>query len=127
MAERADTEYAESYYRHEGETFDTAGLDADGAVACVGEVEMPSHNSQATLTDYEKLAAVDAEAVWLLKNKSEVVSLISLLEREGIAEPSDGVGDTMSLDEFRAYLEAADLPGIADVWTMQSLNREVSP
>ena len=55
-----------------------------------------------------------------------IISLISLLAKEGIVDPPEGAQSNMSLSDFRAYFEAADLPGIANVWTMYSLNREVS-
>ncbi|WP_224829472.1 DUF87 domain-containing protein [Saliphagus infecundisoli] len=73
----------ERYFEHGPETiFDVAGFDADDTLLWVGEVEMASNNPQAIISDYDKMAAVEADAVWAFPALSEARATIELLADE---------------------------------------------
>jgi len=57
-----EVDRVERYYQQSPETiFDVAAFDDGNELVWVGEVEMTSNNAEAVVSDYEKMAAVDAD------------------------------------------------------------------
>ena len=84
LTQQEDVARTEVYYQPAEDTvFDVAGFTAADELIWVGEVETPSNNPEALLADYEKLATVDAAAVWACEDKEFLLEAIETLTDAG--------------------------------------------
>ncbi|ELY62625.1 FtsK/SpoIIIE domain-containing protein [Natronococcus jeotgali] len=126
LSEQEDVERAERYYQQDPEAiFDVAGFDAEGDLIWVGEVEMASNNPQAIVSDYDKMAAVEVDVVWVFPTLSEARDTIELLVDEGrVPKPVTGRA-ARELSRMQESVAELDAEGMTTVQTFRKLNREV--
>ncbi|WP_276275379.1 hypothetical protein [Haladaptatus sp. QDMS2] len=126
LAQQEDVARTEIYYQHGDDTvFDVAGFDASDDLAWVGEVETPSNNSEALLADYEKLASVDAAAVWAGEDKAFILDAIETLTDAGKVDFSLSSTQRRTISSLRAAIGEYDDPGMKALHTFRSLETEV--
>ena len=126
LAQQEDVARTEAYYqRAEGTIFDVAGFDAADELIWVGEVETPSNNPEALLADYEKLATVDATAVWACEDKSFILDVIETFTDAGKVDFSLTSTQRRTISSLRAAISEYDDLGMAALHTFRSLKTEV--
>ncbi|WP_225336278.1 ATP-binding protein [Halomicrobium urmianum] len=117
----------EPYYEHEEDTvFDVAGFDTDDNLVWVGEAELPSNNSQAPVDDYDKLSAVDADAIWAFNNRETAVEVLDRLADADRIEQSVSGRAARSFSSIRDAVEDFDAAGLTTVRSFKNLDTEVS-
>ena len=126
LTQQEDVARTEVYYQHREDTvFDVAGFDTADDLIWVGEVETPSNNSEALVADYEKLASVDAAAVWAGEDKSFILDAIETLTDAGKVEFSLSSTQRRTISSLRAAIGEYDDPGMTALHTFRSLEAEV--
>lgn len=126
LTQREDVARTEVYYQHtEDVVFDVAGFDAEDELVWVGEVETPSNNTDALLSDYGKLADADATAVWACEDKDLVLEIIETLTATDTADISLTSTQTRTISSLRAAISDHDLAGMNALHTFRSLKTEV--
>ena len=127
LTEQADVDRTAVYYQHQEDTvFDVAGFDSADDLTWVGEVETPSNNAEALFADYEKLASVDATAVWACEDKDLILEIIEMLSDAGKAEFSLSSTQRRTISSLRAAIGEYDDQGMEALHTFRSLETEVS-
>lgn len=126
LTQQADVARTEIYYQHRDDTvFDVAGFDTADDLIWVGEVETPSNNPEALLADYEKLASVDAAAVWVCEDKAFILDAIETLTDAGKVDFSLSSTQRRTISSLRAAIGEYDDPGMMALHTFRSLEAEV--
>lgn len=126
VAERPGVEEVRIYYEQSDDVvFDVAGLDADGELVWVGEVEMPSNNERAVIEDYQKLAEVNARAVWAFRNNDTAVEVLETLSEAHLLRRSITGRDTLQFDDMKAAVEEQGAPGMSTIVTFSRLKSEL--
>ena len=126
LAQQEEVARTEVYHHHtEDVVFDVVGFDAQDDLVWVGEVETPSNNPDALLSDYEKLASVDAAAVWACEDKDLILDIIETFTATGTAEVSLTSTQTRTISSLRAAINDHDLPGMDTLHTFRSLKTEI--
>jgi DNA helicase HerA-like ATPase len=126
LAQYHDVDRTERYYQHDsGTVFDVAGFDASGDLCWVGEVETTSHNTDAVISDYEKLANVDANAAWAFEDRACATDVIDTLIETGPLDLSLTATQKQTVSALRAALSQTAIPGMTAVNTFRSLKTEV--
>ncbi|AQL44718.1 hypothetical protein BV210_18360 (plasmid) [Halorientalis sp. IM1011] len=119
-------ERTERYFAHDTDAvFDVAAFDADDDLCWVGEVETQSNNFEAVRSDYEKLANVDAQAVWVFENRALCVEVLEGLVDAGRIELSLTAKQKQTVSALRAAITDHDLAGMTALNTFRSLKTEV--
>ncbi|WP_408960190.1 ATP-binding protein [Natrinema sp. 74] len=126
LSQQKDVARTAVYYQHsEDVVFDVAGFDAADELVWVGEVETPSNNTDALLSDYEKLATVDAAAVWACEDKDLILEIIESLTGTDTVDISLTSTQTRTISSLRAAINDHDLSGMGALHTFRSLKTEV--
>lgn len=126
LTQQEDVARTAVYHQHsEDAVFDVAGFDAAGELIWVGEVETPSNNTDALLSDYEKLATIDAAAVWACEDKDLILEIIETLTDTDTVDISLTSTQTRTISSLRAAINDHDLPGMDALHTFRSLKTEV--
>ncbi|WP_266080723.1 ATP-binding protein [Haladaptatus caseinilyticus] len=126
LTQQEDVARTEVYYQHwEDTVFDVAGFDTADDLIWVGEVETPSNNPEALIADYEKLASVDAAAVWAGEDKAFILDAIETLTDAGRVEFSLSSTQRRTISSLRAAIGGYDDPGMTALHTFRSLEAEV--
>jgi DNA helicase HerA-like ATPase len=126
LTEQEDVARTDIYYQHgEDVVFDVAGFDSADDLTWVGEVETPSNNSNALVADYEKLANVDAAAVWTCEDKAFILDAIETLIDAGKVDFSLSSTQRRTISSLRAAIGEYDDPGMTALHTFRSLEAEV--
>ncbi|MFB9809109.1 hypothetical protein ACFFQF_30245 [Haladaptatus pallidirubidus] len=126
LTQQEDVARTEVYYQHREDTvFDVAGFDTADDLIWVGEVETPSNNSEALVADYEKLASVEAAAVWAGEDKTFILDAIETLTDAGKVEFSLSSTQRRTISSLRAAISEYDDPGMTALHTFRSLEAEV--
>ncbi|MFC7215985.1 ATP-binding protein [Saliphagus sp. GCM10025334] len=126
LTQQEDVARTAIYYHHtEDIVFDVAGFDTEDELVWVGEVETPSNNTGALLTDYEKLASVDAAAAWACEDKELLLEVIETLTDTDAVDISLTSTQTRTISSLRAAITDPDLPGMDSLHTFRSLKTEV--
>ncbi|SIR73792.1 hypothetical protein SAMN05421858_3529 [Haladaptatus litoreus] len=121
-----DVDRTDRYYQHDsGTVFDVAGFDASGDLCWVGEVETTSHNTDAVVADYEKLAKADANAAWAFEDRACAIDVIDTLIETGPLDLSLTATQKQTVSALRAALSQTAIPGMTAVNTFRSLKTEV--
>ena len=115
------------YYEHDDETvFDVAGFDASGELVWIGEAELSSNNTHAPVDDYDKLSAVDADAIWAFNNRKTAVEVLDRLAEADRIEESVSGRDARSFTSIRDTVEEFDAAGLSTVRSFKNLDEEIS-
>jgi hypothetical protein len=113
---------AERYYRQSGDTvFDVVGLSRNGSISVVCEVETKSNNRETILDDYDKMAAVDAPAYWIVDSFQTAREIISTIqERRGELEEINTYDQSYS--DLRTDLkDASTADGLHQIYSIQEI------
>ncbi|WP_266081562.1 hypothetical protein [Haladaptatus caseinilyticus] len=126
VTQQEDVARTEVYYQPaENTVFDVAGFTAADELIWVGEVETPSNNPEALLADYEKLATVDAAAVWACEDKEFLLEAIETLTDAEKLDISLSATQKRTISSLRAAIGGYDDPGMTALHTFRSLKAEV--
>ncbi|WP_423746967.1 hypothetical protein V5735_20230 (plasmid) [Haladaptatus sp. SPP-AMP-3] len=126
LVQYQDVDRTERYYQHDsGTIFDVAGFDASDDLCWVGEVETTSHNTDAVVADYEKLAKADANAAWAFEDRACATDVIDTLIETGPLDLSLTATQKQTVSALRAALSQKAIPGMTAVNTFRSLKTEV--
>lgn len=121
-----EVERTERYFGYDAETvFDVVGFDAADDLCWVGEVETKSHNLDAAILDYEKLASVDAKAAWAFEDRKLSLDVIDALIDAGRIDISLNATQQRTVSALRAAISDSELPGLTALNTFRSLKTEV--
>ncbi|EJN56891.1 hypothetical protein HSB1_47080 [Halogranum salarium B-1] len=121
-----EVERTERYYKYDSETvFDVVAFDTTDELCWVGEVETQSHNLNAAVADYEKLARADAKAAWAFEDRKWGVTVIDALTDAGHIESPLTATEKQTVSSLRAAIGEHDLSGMMALNTFRSLKTEV--
>ncbi|MBX0297404.1 ATP-binding protein [Haloarcula nitratireducens] len=121
-----DVERTERYFQYDAETvFDVAGFDTTDDLCWVGEVETKSHNLDAAVADYEKLASVDAKAAWAFEDRELSIDVVDALIDADQIDISLTATEQQTVSALRAAISDSELPGLTALNTFRSLKTEV--
>lgn len=127
LQQQDDVDRVEPYYEHSTDAvFDVAGFDADDDLVWVGEVELPSNNRQAPVDDYDKLAAVDGDVIWVFNNRETAVEVLDRLADADRIEASVSGRDARSFATIRDAVAAFDAEGLTTVRSFKNIDDEIS-
>ncbi|MFC6763619.1 PH domain-containing protein [Natrinema soli] len=117
----------ERYYQQSSETvFDVAAFDVDDELVWVGEVEMTSNNAEAVVSDYEKMAAVDADAVWAFPSRDDAQEIANVLADAGRLPDTVNGRAARSIVKIQEKIEPFEADGMTTVQTFRKLKDEVT-
>ncbi|WP_114578506.1 PH domain-containing protein [Saliphagus sp. LR7] len=126
LSEQEDVERAERYYQQDPEAiFDVVGFDADGDLIWVGEVEMTSNNPTAVTDDYDKMAAVDADAVWAFSSRDDARNIVNLLADHDRVSGRVGGRAARTIAQIQERVDELDADGLTTVQTFRRLGDEI--
>jgi DNA-binding PadR family transcriptional regulator len=127
LQQQDDLARAEPYYEHDADTvFDVAGFDTEGKLVWVGEAELPSNNTHAPVDDYDKLSAVDADAIWAFNKRETAVEVLDKLSDADRIEESVSGRDARSFSTIQDAVADFDTAGMTTVRAFKNLDQEVS-
>ncbi|UWG49180.1 TraG/TraD/VirD4 family enzyme, ATPase (plasmid) [Halalkaliarchaeum sp. AArc-CO] len=127
LAEKETVSRVECYYEYDEETvFDVAAFDGENTLVWVGEVELPSNNKQAVLSDYDKLGTVDAKAVWAFDRRETAVEVINWLAEADRVEHKVTGRAARSFADIRDTAEDFDAAGMTTIRSFHTLDGEVN-
>ncbi|GAD53867.1 hypothetical protein MBEHAL_2627 [Halarchaeum acidiphilum MH1-52-1] len=117
-----------TYVEYDAETvFDVAGFDDSDTLVWVGEAELPSNNRAAPIDDYEKMAAVDAKAVWAFNNRETALEILDqLAEQDRIDQRVTG-RDARSFTSIRDVVDDLDAAGLTTLRSFNTLDKDYNP
>ncbi|WP_232833862.1 hypothetical protein [Saliphagus sp. LR7] len=121
-----EVDRVERYYYQSSETvFDVAAFDTTDELVWVGEVEMVSNNADAAVSDYEKMAAADANAVWAFPSRDDARGIVNVLaDAERLPDGVSGrTANSFSL--LQEAVEGFEASGMTTVHTFRKLNQKV--
>lgn len=107
--------------------FDVAGFDADETLIWAGEAALLSNNSHAPVDDYDKLSAVDADAIWVFNKRETAVEVLDRLADADRIEQSVSGRDARSFTAIQDAVENLDAAGITTIRSFKNLDQEVNP
>jgi hypothetical protein len=127
LQQRDDIDRVEPYYESDdGTVLDVAGFDADGDLVWVGEAELASNNRHAPVEDYDKLSAVDADAIWAFNNRETALDVLeSLADADRIDERVSGRA-ARSFATIRDAVDEFDAAGLTTVRGFKNLDQELN-
>ncbi|WP_114579424.1 helicase HerA domain-containing protein [Saliphagus sp. LR7] len=126
VTDQESIERVERYYQQDPETiFDVAGFDATGDLIWVGEVEMASNNPTAVVDDYDKMAAVDAEAVWAFPSRDDAPATVNLLAEHDRVSGRVSGRTARSIAQIQERVTELDADGLTTVQTFRRLGDEI--
>ncbi|NHX37370.1 MULTISPECIES: ATP-binding protein [Halolamina] len=127
LQQRDDVGRVEPYYEtDDGTVLDVAGFDADGDLVWAGEAELASNNRHAPVEDYDKLSAVDADAIWAFNNRETALDVLdSLADADRIGERVSGRA-ARSFATIRDAVDEFDAAGLTTVRGFKNLDQELN-
>ncbi|WP_096396400.1 ATP-binding protein [Halorubrum trapanicum] len=103
---------------------DVAGFDEDGDLVWAGEAELASNNRHAPVEDYDKLSAVDADAIWAFNNRETALDVLdSLADADRIDERVSGRA-ARSFTTIRDAVDEFDAAGLTTVRGFKNLDQD---
>ena len=127
IQQQDDVDHVEPYYEYDDKTvFDVAGFDDGGDLVWAGEAELPSNNNHAPIDDYDKLSAVDSEAIWAFNNRKTAIEVLDRLAEAGRIEEEVSGRDARSFSTIRSAVRDFDAGGMTTVRGFKNLDREVN-
>ncbi|GAA0262372.1 ATP-binding protein [Halobacterium noricense] len=127
LQQRDDVVRVDPYYEtDDGTVLDVAGFDEDGDLVWTGEAELASNNRHAPVEDYDKLSAVDADAIWAFNNRETALDVLdSLADADRVDERVSG-RDARSFATIRDAVDEFDASGLTTVRGFKNLDRELN-
>jgi len=127
LQQRDDVVRVEPYYEtDDGTVLDVAGIDEDGDLVWAGEAELASNNRHAPVEDYDKLSAVDADAIWAFNNRETALDVLeSLADADRIDERVSGRA-ARSFATIRDAVDDLDAVGLTTVRGFKNLDQELN-
>ncbi|WP_251344711.1 ATP-binding protein [Haloplanus halophilus] len=127
LQQRDDVGRVDPYYEtDDGTVLDVAGFDADGDLVWAGEAELASNNRHAPVEDYDKLSAVDADAIWAFNNRETALDVLeSLADADRIDERVSGRA-ARSFATIRDAVDDFDAAGLTTVRGFKNLDQELN-
>ncbi|EMA65440.1 hypothetical protein C470_00430 [Halorubrum distributum JCM 13561] len=127
LQQRDDVGRVEPYYEtDDGTVLDVAGFDEDGDLVWAGEAELASNNRHAPVEDYDKLSAVDADAIWAFNNRETALDVLdSLADADRIDERISGRA-ARSFATIRDAVGEFDAAGLTTVRGFKNLDQELN-
>jgi len=127
LQQRDDVGRVEPYYEtDDGTVLDVAGFDEDGELVWAGEAELASNNRHAPVEDYDKLSAVDADAIWAFNNRETALDVLdSLADADRVDERVSG-RDARSFATIRDAVDDLDAAGLTTVRGFKNLDQELN-
>ena len=127
LQQRDDVVRVEPYYETDDSTvLDVAGFDADGDLVWAGEAELASNNRHAPVEDYDKLSAVDADAIWAFNNRETALDVLeSFADADRIEERVSGRA-ARSFATIRDAVDEFDASGLTTVRGFKNLDQELN-
>jgi len=127
LQQRDDVGRVEPYYEtDDGTVLDVAGFDEDGGLVWAGEAELASNNRHAPVEDYDKLSAVDADAIWAFNNRETALDVLeSLADADRIDERVSGRA-ARSFATIRDAVDEFDAAGLTTVRGFKNLDQELN-
>jgi len=124
LQEQDDVARVEPYYEYNNDTvFDVAGSDANGELMWVGEVELPSNNTDAPVDDYDKLRSVEANTIWAFNNRETAIEVLDkLADADRIKECVSG-RDARSFSTIQDTVADFDAAGMTTIRGFKNLDR----
>ncbi|MFC6763632.1 ATP-binding protein [Natrinema soli] len=115
------------YYQQSSETvFDVAAFGADDDLVWVGEVEMSSNNAEAVVSDYEKMAAVDADVVWAFPSRDDAREIANVLADAERLPGSVSGRAARSFAQIQERVESFEAAGMTTVQTFRKMEKKVT-
>jgi DNA helicase HerA-like ATPase len=125
LAAKPTVDEVRIYHEHGGVVYDVAAFAGD-SLAWVGEVETDTNDYESIADDYQKLAAVDAEAVWAVPKKSVATETVLPALAAADAIPTAPTGQpARTMSELRETVADWDCDGIGSIWGFTGLTEEV--
>ncbi|WP_246989552.1 ATP-binding protein [Halorientalis marina] len=127
LHQRNDIVRVEPYYEtDDGTVLDVASFDEDGELVWAGEAELASNNRHAPVEDYDKLSAVDADAIWAFNNRETALDVLdSLADADRIGERVSGRA-ARSFATIRDAVDEFDAAGLTTVRGFKNLDQELN-
>ncbi|WP_135822912.1 ATP-binding protein [Halostella litorea] len=127
LHQRDDVGRVEPYYEtDDGTVLDVAGFDEGGDLVWAGEAELASNNRHAPVEDYDKLSAVDADAIWAFNNRETALNVLeSLADADRIDERVSGRA-ARSFATIRDAVNEFDAAGLTTVRGFKNLDQELN-
>ncbi|WP_338756400.1 ATP-binding protein (plasmid) [Halobacterium salinarum] len=127
LQQRDDVGRVDPYYEtDDGTVLDVAGFDEDGELVWAGEAELASNNRHAPVEDYDKLSAVDADAIWAFNNRETALDVLeSLADADRIGERVSGRA-ARSFATIRDAVDEFDAAGLTTVRGFKNLDQELN-
>ncbi|MDB2239175.1 ATP-binding protein [Halorubrum ezzemoulense] len=127
LHQQDDVGRVEPYYEtDDGTVLDVAGIDEDGDLVWAGEAELASNNRHAPVEDYDKLSAVDADAIWAFNNRETALDVLdSLADADRIGERVSGRA-ARSFATIRDAVDDFDAAGLTTVRGFKNLDQELN-
>jgi hypothetical protein len=109
----------------DGTVLDVAGFDDEGDLAWAGEAELASNNRHAPVEDYDKLSAVDGDAVWAFNTRETAIDVLdALADADRIDERVSG-RSARSFANIRDAVDELDADGLSTVRGFKNLKEEL--
>ncbi|GAB7014570.1 ATP-binding protein [Halolamina salina] len=127
LHQQDDVVRVEPYYEtDDGTVLDVAGIDEDSDLVWAGEAELASNNRHAPVEDYDKLSAVDADAIWAFNNRETALDVLdSLADADRIDERVSGRA-ARSFATIRDAVDDFDAAGLTTVRGFKNLDQELN-
>ncbi|REA00881.1 hypothetical protein DEQ92_18910 [Haloferax sp. Atlit-6N] len=126
LQQQDDVVRVEPYYEYDDRTvFDVAAFNDAGELVWVGEAELPSNNSHAPVDDYDKLSAVDADAIWAFNSRQTAIEVLDTLAEADRIEESVSGRAARSFSNIKDAISELDAEGMATVRGFTNLKQEV--
>lgn len=117
---RDDVDRVQRYQKVGDHKIDVVGYDDSGEIVAVGEAETPSNNHDAVVTDYEKMAEVDADAIWLCSSRETAIEVLDTLEQQEVLEDEFTPTDKKSWTNLKQAVQEKSLDGMTEVRGLQN-------
>ncbi|AUV84675.1 hypothetical protein C2R22_24105 (plasmid) [Salinigranum rubrum] len=127
IQQQDDVVRVEPYYEYDdGTVLDVAGFDDEGDLVWAGEAELASNNRHAPVKDYDKLSAVDGDAVWAFNTRETAIDVLdALADADRIDERVSG-RSARSFANIRDAVDELDADGLSTVRGFKNLKEELN-
>jgi DNA helicase HerA-like ATPase len=127
LQQQDDVVRVEPYYEYDdGTVLDGAGFNEAGDLVWAGEAELASNNRHAPVDDYDKLSAVDGDAVWAFNTRETAVDVLGqLADADRVDERISGRA-ARSFSTIRDAVDDFDAEGLTTVRGFKNLDQDLN-
>jgi DNA helicase HerA-like ATPase len=127
LQQQDDVVRVEPYYEYDdGTVLDGAGFNEAGDLVWAGEAELASNNRHAPVDDYDKLSAVDGDAVWAFNTRETAVEVLGqLADADRVDERISGRA-ARSFSTIRDAVDDFDAEGLTTVRGFKNLDQDLN-